>query len=34
MSYINVKLIDEIDADSWGFEELTQEYRYIQSKIL
>ena len=30
-SYI---VIDEIDADSWGFEGLTQEYRYIQSKIL
>jgi 4-oxalocrotonate tautomerase len=28
-SYI---LIDEIEADSWGFEGLTQEYRYIQSK--
>lgn len=25
-SYI---IIDEIDADSWGFEGLTQEYRYI-----
>ena len=30
-SYI---VIDEVDADSWGFEGLTQEYRYIQSKIL
>lgn len=30
-SYI---VIDEIDGDSWGFEGLTQEYRYIQSKIL
>ena len=28
-SYIN---IDEVDGDSWGFEGLTQEYRYIQSK--
>lgn len=28
-SYI---LIDEIDGDSWGFEGLSQEYRYIQSK--
>lgn len=30
-SYI---VIDEIEADSWGFEGLTQEYRYIKSKIL
>lgn len=30
-SYIT---IDEVDGDSWGFEGLTQEYRYIQSKIL
>ena len=30
-SYI---VIDEVEADSWGFEGLTQEYRYIQSKIL
>ena len=30
-SYI---VIDEIDGDSWGFEGLTQEYRYIQNKIL
>lgn len=30
-SYI---VIDEINADSWGFEGLTQEYRYIQSQIL
>ncbi|MFA6742121.1 MAG: tautomerase family protein [Arcobacteraceae bacterium] len=30
-SYI---VIDEVDGDSWGFEGLTQEYRYIQSKIL
>lgn len=30
-SYI---VIDEVDSDSWGFEGLTQEYRYIQSKIL
>lgn len=30
-SYI---VINEIDGDSWGFEGLTQEYRYIQSKIL
>ena len=29
-SYITV---DEISADSWGFEGLTQEYRYIKSKI-
>ena len=28
-SYIN---IDEVDGDSWGFEGLTQEYRYIKSK--
>jgi 4-oxalocrotonate tautomerase len=28
-SYI---VIDEIDADSWGFEGLTQESRYIKSK--
>lgn len=27
-SYI---IIDEIEADSWGFEGLTQEYRYIKS---
>ena len=30
-SYI---IIDEIDADSWGFEGLTQEFRYIQSELL
>jgi 4-oxalocrotonate tautomerase len=24
--------IDEVDADSWGFEGVTQEYRYIKSK--
>lgn len=30
-SYI---VIDEVEADSWGFEGLTQEYRYIKSKIL
>lgn len=30
-SYI---VIDEVDGDSWGFEGLTQEYRYIQGKIL
>ena len=30
-SYI---VINEIDGDSWGFEGLTQEYRYIQGKIL
>jgi 4-oxalocrotonate tautomerase len=30
-SYIT---IDEVEADSWGFEGLTQEYRYIKSKIL
>jgi 4-oxalocrotonate tautomerase len=30
-SYI---IIDEVEADSWGFEGLTQEYRYIKSKIL
>lgn len=30
-SYI---VIDEVDGDFWGFEGLTQEYRYIQSKIL
>jgi 4-oxalocrotonate tautomerase len=29
-SYIT---IDEVDGDSWGFEGLTQEYRYIKSKI-
>ena len=28
-SYI---VIDEIDGDSWGFEGLTQEYRYIKGK--
>ena len=28
-SYI---VIDEVEADSWGFEGLTQEYRYIKSK--
>lgn len=28
-SYIT---IDEVDDDSWGFEGLTQEYRYIKSK--
>ena len=27
-SYI---IIDEIEGDSWGFEGLTQEYRYIKS---
>ena len=26
-------LIDEVDASSWGFDGITQEYRYIQSKI-
>ena len=26
-------LIDEVDASSWGFYGVTQEYRYIQSKI-
>ena len=31
ISYI---VIDEVEADSWGFEGLTQEYRYIQGKIL
>jgi 4-oxalocrotonate tautomerase len=30
-SYIT---IDEVESDSWGFEGLTQEYRYIKSKIL
>lgn len=30
-SYI---VIDEVEADSWGFEGLTQEYRYIKSKLL
>jgi 4-oxalocrotonate tautomerase len=30
-SYIT---IDEVDGDSWGFEGLTQEYRYIKNKIL
>ena len=30
-SYI---VINEIDGDYWGFEGLTQEYRYIQGKIL
>jgi 4-oxalocrotonate tautomerase len=29
-SYI---IIDEIEADSWGFEGITQEERYIKSKI-
>jgi 4-oxalocrotonate tautomerase len=29
-SYI---VIDEVEADSWGFEGLTQEHRYIKSKI-
>ena len=29
-SYI---IIDEIDADSWGFEGITQEERYIKSRI-
>lgn len=28
-SYI---VIDEVEADSWGFEGLTQEYRYIKGK--
>ena len=27
-------IIDEIDADSWGFECLTQEFRYVQSNLL
>jgi 4-oxalocrotonate tautomerase len=26
-------LIDEVDASLWGFDGITQEYRYIQSKI-
>ena len=26
-------LIDEVDASSWGFDGITQEYRYIQNKI-
>lgn len=30
-SYI---VIDEVDASSWGFNGITQEYRYIKSKIL
>jgi 4-oxalocrotonate tautomerase len=30
-SYI---VIDEVEGDSWGFEGLTQEYRYIKSKLL
>ena len=28
-SYI---VLDEVEADAWGFEGLTQEFRYIQSK--
>ena len=27
-------VIHEVDADSWGYEGLTQEYRYIQSKTV
>lgn len=27
-------VIDEVNADSWGFEGVTQEYRYIQSKTV
>jgi 4-oxalocrotonate tautomerase len=30
-SYI---VIDEVDGDSWGFEGITQEYRYIKGKNL
>ena len=26
--------IDEVEADAWGFEGLTQEFRYIESKLL
>ena len=36
LKYINPAsyiVIDEVEADSWGFEGLTQEHRYIKSKI-
>jgi len=26
-------ILDEVEADTWGFEGLTQEFRYIESKM-
>jgi 4-oxalocrotonate tautomerase len=34
ISPVSYSVIDEVNADSWGFEGVTQEYRYIQSKTV